>query len=78
MWYVYILKSQKYLKSYVGSTNDIKRRLKEHNNGRSEYSRRYKPWYILKLEQFNTAQEARIRERSLKSGVGREEMKAFF
>lgn len=78
MWYVYILRSQKHLKSYVGSTNDIKRRLNEHNSGNSEYSRKYKPWSIIKLEQFNTSQEARTRERYLKSGVGRKEMKALF
>ncbi len=34
MWYVYILTSERDGKLYVGSTNDLKRRLKEHEQGR--------------------------------------------
>ena len=33
MWYTYILRSQKDGKTYIGSTNDLKRRFKEHNDG---------------------------------------------
>ncbi|MGB8319656.1 MAG: GIY-YIG nuclease family protein [Ignavibacteriaceae bacterium] len=40
MWFVYIIKSLNYNFIYIGSTNDLKRRLGEHNAGfsKSTYS----------------------------------------
>jgi len=35
MFYVYILKSEKDGKLYIGYTNDLKRRLEEHNSGKN-------------------------------------------
>jgi putative endonuclease len=78
MWYVYILKSTRYIKSYVGCTDNIERRLLEHNLGKSYYTSRYKPWEILKFELFKTYLEARKRERFYKTGKGREELKKLF
>ena len=78
MWYVYILKSRVYKKSYVGSTNDPQRRLTEHNSGKSVYTKRHKPWDILKIENFDTYKEARTRESFLKTGKGREELRKIF
>ena len=47
MWYVYVLESQSDGSYYKGSTNDLPRRLKEHNNGEEKYTRHLVPWKIV-------------------------------
>lgn len=71
MFYVYVLQSLKYAKTYVGHTDDIYRRLEEHNRGHSAYTKRYKPWRIIYTEEFLTEKEAIDRERYYKSHAGR-------
>jgi len=44
MAYVYILKSIYHLKTYVGHTVSLEKRIKEHNESKSTYTKRYKPW----------------------------------
>ena len=75
MAYVYILKSLNFEMSYVGSTVDLVRRLKEHNSGKSIFSRRYAPWKIAYSEEFHRLTDARKREKYFKSGAGRRRMK---
>lgn len=70
-FYVYVLKSEIAEKSYTGSTDDLKRRLDEHNSGKSTYTSRYKPWKIIYTENFPTILEARSREKYLKTRAGR-------
>lgn len=77
-WYVYILKSKFFRKSYVGCSDNVDRRLEEHNSGKSVYTKRYKPWEVLKVDEFQTYKEARNRERFYKSGIGREKLKEYF
>jgi len=43
MWYVYVLSSKSDGTLYVGSTNDLKRRLEEHRQGRCESTRLRRP-----------------------------------
>jgi predicted O-methyltransferase YrrM len=43
MWYVYLLKSQQRRWYYVGSTNRLKERLSEHNQGRVQSTKSYRP-----------------------------------
>ena len=73
MWYVYILKSRKYKNYiYIGLTNNIKRRLKEHNSYLSKLSTAsYRP---LELEAYigvKKAWLARNLEKYLKTGSGK-------
>ena len=75
MWYVYILKSLKNGRLYTGSTNNLERRLKEHNSGHSKYTRLTIPFKVIYKEQYSTRIEARRRERFLKTGKGREIVK---
>ena len=75
MYYVYILKSLTNIKSYVGITNNVKRRLSEHNNGNNYYTKRYKPWKIVHIERYNKQFDAHNREKYLKSCSGRKWMK---
>ena len=70
MWYVYILKSEKDDKPYVGSTNDLKRRFREHTGGLCASRRHRRP---LRLEAYIAVSEestARSLEAYLKSGSG--------
>ena len=48
MYYVYILRSlSKPTNTYVGYTTNLKNRLKSHNEGKSTYTNKYKPWEII-------------------------------
>jgi predicted GIY-YIG superfamily endonuclease len=46
MWFVYIIKSLRYNFIYIGSTNDLQRRLEEHNSGISKSTFPYKPFEL--------------------------------
>ena len=75
MYKVYILKSVYYPKIYVGSTNDLERRLREHNSGKSIYTRRYKPWELVYSEDISDLISAKRREKYFKSHSGRKKIK---
>jgi putative endonuclease len=72
IYYVYILKSLTNGRFYIGQTNNIERRLRDHNSGQSRYTSLTKPFILLHTEEFSTRAEAVRRERNLKSGKGRE------
>ena len=75
LYYVYVLKSLKDQKNYTGSTDFVLKRLKEHNAGKTESTKRRRPLELLYHESYNTREEAEQRETYLKSGKGREELK---
>ncbi len=75
MFYIYILQSKKNKRLYTGSTNNLVRRLKEHNSGSSKYTKLTKPFKLLYSEEFLTRSDAAKREKYLKSGIGREWIK---
>ncbi len=66
MYYLYILENDKggY---YTGTTNDIKRRLEEHNRGKSIATKKRGPWQLVYTEIFQTRSEAMKREYYIKS-----------
>lgn len=66
MYYVYLLKSLNFEQIYVGSTNDLKRRFQEHNDGKEFHTNKYKPWKLVYYEAFDNEKAARIREQKLK------------
>jgi len=74
MFYVYILQSQKNRRLYTSSTNNLDRRLNEHNSGLSRYTKFTRPFRLLYSEMFTTRSRAVRRELYLKSGKGREEL----
>ena len=72
MYFVYILQSVHDKRRYIGQTDNLERRLIEHNTGRSPYTKGRGPWVLIYWEEFETRTEAIIREHFLKSGKGRE------
>ncbi len=58
-------------KSYVGLTDNVERRLEEHNAGISYFTKQHRPWKVIYTEELNTLLEARKREKYLKSASGR-------
>ena len=66
MWYTYIIKSQNKKWYYVGSTNGLERRLKEHNFGKVKSTKNYLPFKIIFTKEFILEEEARNYERLLK------------
>ncbi|MEM9919505.1 MAG: GIY-YIG nuclease family protein [Bacteroidota bacterium] len=73
--YVYVLKSMNNYRFYVGMTENVERRLKEHNSGKTKSTKGYRPWQLFFSEEYPNREEARQREKYLKSGVGKEYIK---
>jgi len=67
MFYVYILKSKKDSKNYIGSTNDLRRRLKLHSEGKVFSTKNRRPLTLVYYEAFRSEKDAREREQSLKN-----------
>src|SRR3990167_9654523 len=70
MYYVYILKSEKNWSRYIGVTEDLKRRLTEHNSGNARYSSAKKPFKIIWYCAFTIKTRAHEFEKYLKSSSG--------
>ncbi|HLA68204.1 MAG TPA: GIY-YIG nuclease family protein [Bacteroidota bacterium] len=75
MFWVYVLRSLKDGKHYTGYTNDFDRRFHEHNTGRTHSTRRRRPFILVHLEEYSDEESAKKREKHLKSGRGREELR---
>ncbi|MCK4329992.1 GIY-YIG nuclease family protein [candidate division WOR-3 bacterium] len=67
MYYVYIIKS-KAVKDwkYIGSTNNLEKRFKEHQDGKVFSTRKYTPFILVYYEAFLSEKDARNREKQLK------------
>ena len=75
MYIVYILKSCKDQKRYIGVTQDLRRRIFEHNGGKVKSTKNRRPLELIHKEEFRTKKEALIKEKFFKSGQGRQYIK---
>ncbi|MFC1649600.1 GIY-YIG nuclease family protein [Patescibacteria group bacterium] len=66
MCFFYIIKSLKNGRYYYGSTNSLRRRISEHNSGKSKYTKQTSPYELVYYEEYTTPTEARQRERQIK------------
>jgi len=66
MFYVYVLKSLKDNNCYTGSTNNLRRRLKEHNTGKVFSTKTRLPMVLIYYEAYKSEYDARKRESNLK------------
>ncbi|MBM3894774.1 GIY-YIG nuclease family protein [Candidatus Dependentiae bacterium] len=72
MYYTYILNSlSDPNRFYIGYTSDLKRRLSEHNSGKSIHTNKFLPWKIKNYIAFEQQEKAKNFEKFLKSGNGR-------
>ena len=66
MFYVYMLVSKVDGTLYTGQTQDINARLRLHNSGRVQSTRKKAPWQLGYFEVFNRRSDAMRREREFK------------
>ena len=71
-YYVYILKSKKDNRYYIGSTSDVMARLNFHNKGLQRSTKNRIPFELVLFEEYNAKGEALKREKQIKSWKGGE------
>ena len=71
MYQVYIIYSKSIDKYYVGYTNEIDRRIKEHNRLKGKFTDRGIPWEIIYTESFKDKNDATKREAEIKAKKSR-------
>lgn len=75
-YYVYVLQSEKSKRLYTGFTNDLRKRFKEHNDGKSTYTKHRGPYKLIYYEACLDKDDARSRELYFKSGKGKRHLKS--
>ncbi len=76
LFIVYILHSSKLDRYYVGYTNDIERRISEHNRKKGKYTDAGIPWSLAYSEEYATKKGAMDREKYIKSQKSKEYIKS--
>jgi len=71
MFYTYVLQSKKDHKWYTGTTNDLRKRFKEHNTGLSTSTKNRGPFILMYCEACLSQKDAFSREKYLKTGMGK-------
>ena len=66
MWCVYLIRSKKDKSIYIGLTQNLKRRLAEHNSGQTFSTKSKVPWELIYCEIYKSEEDAKKREESLK------------
>ncbi len=75
-YFVYILWFIKDHTKYIGYTGDFHRRIKDHLNGKGQYTSRKGAFKLVYVELFNRKKEAKAKEKYLKSREGRRYLKS--
>ena len=70
MWFVYVLKSLKDGKYYIGSTSDLKKRILQHNRGSNTSTKHRRPLELVYSGTYNTEEEAVARAFQIKRYKG--------
>lgn len=70
--YVYILQSLKDGKFYIGSTNNLRKRIRKHNLAKSFATKPRMPFKLIYYEAYPCPKDAHARERFFKTGWGRQ------
>jgi len=72
MYFVYVLQSLQDKNLYIGISMNVEKRLLEHNRGYVKSTKHRRPFKLIYTEKVINRKQARIREKKLKSGSGRE------
>lgn len=81
MYKIYLLISEESKKTYIGFTDNLKRRSIEHRNHKVKSTKNFSEFKIItleKLKETDNIQEARKKEKYWKSGAGRKKIKNIF
>lgn len=76
MYFVYILKSIKTKRTYIGCSKNKERRLQEHNDGKVRSTKAYRPWEVIYFESIENREAAFKREKEIKSYKNNEKFKS--
>ena len=72
MFFVYLIQSETNTdQRYIGVTSNLDQRIKDHNNGQSKHTKKFKPWKIVSYHAFKEEKKAKEFEYYLKTGSGR-------
>ena len=69
-YYIYVIQSKKSLSLYIGFTTDLKKRFQEHNRGQVFSTKPYIPWQLIHYEAYLNPDDAKRREKYLKTNQG--------
>jgi putative endonuclease len=75
MYYVYVLLSLRDKRFYIGFSEDVKRRLEEHNAGRNTSTKPRRPLELIYYEAHYSKEDALRRERYFKTNKGKSTLK---
>ena len=74
-YFVYFLQSLKNNDLYVGSTENVEKRVVLHNAGRIKSTKAYRPWKLLGFEKCESRSEAVVKEKLFKAHQQKEILK---
>ena len=74
MYYVYVLKSVRVSRFYVGYCSDLRKRVAEHNNGVTKSTKGFTPWKLIYYEAYTEKQLATKREKQLKNHAAKADL----
>jgi putative endonuclease len=74
-YYVYVLQSKMTKELYTGYTKDLKERLEKHNRGLNFSTKAGVPWKLIHYEAYRNEEDAKRREKYLKTSQGNRLMK---
>lgn len=75
MFYNYVLQSENKGRLYIGFTSDLRKRLREHNQGLNQSTKPYRPRKLIYYEACLNEKDAKRREGYLKTTQGRRLLK---
>ncbi len=75
---VYVLFSDSHQRIYIGMSENVQERLKQHNLGKTKSTKAFRPWRIIHIEYIGDRKNARNSEIFLKSGFGRQYLQQLY
>ncbi|MBU2556266.1 MAG: GIY-YIG nuclease family protein [Bacteroidetes bacterium] len=78
MYTVYVIKSTEKDWFYVGQSSNFERRLEHHNRGYNRSTKPYRPFELVLTEEYDTREQARSREKELKSTMGKRFIRKYY
>ena len=73
-YFVYILYSHNFKRTYTGQTDNLKSRLILHNSGKVKSTKPYLPWVLIYSESVTSRADAMKREKWFKTSAGRKKI----